>query len=300
MSSVLKKILVRRGTIFCAHHRRKQYITASGTVLKRRIIQLTLILLIIINTLPSPPPAFAQSNTAFSSKGDATLGVARMIAVKEKNVMDGSIISSSKNGAILSVIPYDSQVLGVVSRDASIILNDDNIQNGIPVISNGDVYVLVSSRAGPIKNGDLLTTSTTPGIAVKAVKEGYVLGRALEDYNNPDPKKTEKIAVELNLHYFNSKPTLLGSMTDILKLALLPTKDSPSPIFKYIVAAAVTIASFVLGFMSFGRTAAKGVEALGRNPAAGKIIHLGIIFNVAIVVVIVLSGLLVSFLILRL
>jgi F0F1-type ATP synthase membrane subunit c/vacuolar-type H+-ATPase subunit K len=86
----------------------------------------------------------------------------------------------------------------------------------------------------------------------------------------------------------------------LIKLAVLPTKDSPSPIFKYIVAAFVVLGSFVLGFLSFGRTAAKGVEALGRNPSASKIIHLGIIFNVGIVVVIVLAGLTVAFMILRL
>ena len=102
------------------------------------------------------------------------------------------------------------------------------------------------------------------------------------------------------MHYFNAKPTLAGALSDIFKIALLPTKEGPSAIFKYIVAAAVVLGSLVLGFMSFGRTAAKGVEALGRNPAASKIIHLGIIFNVAIVAVIGLIGLTVAFLILRL
>jgi F0F1-type ATP synthase membrane subunit c/vacuolar-type H+-ATPase subunit K len=62
----------------------------------------------------------------------------------------------------------------------------------------------------------------------------------------------------------------------------------------------VVLGSMILGFLSFGRAAAKGVEALGRNPAASRIIHLGIIFNVAIVVAIALAGLAVAFLILRL
>lgn len=250
-------------------------------------------------------PVFAQSNNlgakrVFDSIGTGSLGVARMIAVKEKNLKDGAIISNGKDGAVPSTVPYDAQVLGIVSRDAGIILNADGVQNGVPLISNGTVYILVSSLSGPIKSGDLITTSTIPGVAVKAIKDGYVLGRAMEDYDNPDAKKTGKIVAELDLHYFNAKPTFLGSLTDILKLALLPTKDSPAPIFKYIVAALVLLGSFALGFMTFGRTAAKGVEALGRNPSAGKIIHLGIIFNVSIVVAIILAGATVAFLILRL
>lgn len=241
-------------------------------------------------------PAIAQSNQ--TSAG--TLGVARMVEVKQKNVKDGSIISSSSNGNILSITPYDAQVMGVVSRDAGIILNNSNTTTGVPVISVGTVYVLVAAKEGPIKKGDLIATSTIPGVGVKAVKDGYVLGTALEDYSSSDPNKAGIIAVEFNLHYFNAKPTLVGSLTDIFKFALLPTKEGPTPLFKYIVAAIVVIASFVLAFMTFGRTAAKGVEALGRNPAASRIIHLGIIFNVGIVVVIVFAGLTVAFLILRL
>jgi len=255
-------------------------------------------LLFLTSTIPS---VFAQANPPpLNVKGAATIGVARMVETKDKNIKDGIILSSGPKGAIQADKPYDSQVIGVVSRDAGIILNTDGIENGVPVISNGSVYLLVSTKEGPIKKDDLLTTSIIPGVAVKAVKDGYVLGTALEDYNNPDPKKVEKITVELNLHYFNSKPTLLGSLSDILKFALLPSKESPTPIFKYLVAAIVVISSFVLGFMTFGRTAAKGVEALGRNPSASRIIHLGIIFNVTVVIFIVLVGMVIAFLILRL
>lgn len=231
---------------------------------------------------------------------EATLGLARMIEVQDPDVPDGSIVSTSPEGAVLSSLAYDPQVLGVVARDAAIILTNDVAIDGVPVISNGAVYVLVSSKEGAIQKGDLITTSTTPGVGVKAVNAGYVLGNALEGYENPDPEHVDKIAVDLDLHYFNSKPTFPGSLSDIFKIAILPTREGPTPIFKYIAAAAVVISSFVLAFVSFGRTAAKGVEALGRNPAASRIIHLGIIFNVIIVIAIVAAGLVVAFLILRL
>ncbi len=252
--------------------------------------------------LTVPTIVFAQStqHTASSVEGAATLGVARIVETKEKDIQDGSILSSTNQGAILANTPYDPQVLGVVSRDAAIILDTNASDKGIPVISVGRVYVLVSAQTGAIKKGDLITTSTIAGVGSKADKTGYVLGTALENYDNPNPKKTDKIAIDLDLHYFNSKPTFPGTLSDILKVALLPTKDAPTPIFKYIVAAGVVLASFVLGFMSFGRTAAKGVEALGRNPAASRIIHLGIIFNVGVVIIIVFAGLTVAFLILRL
>lgn len=248
--------------------------------------------------------SFAQATSSNNSggqvEGAATLGVATLVNTNTPNIKDGSVVSSSQNGAVLSDTPYDPQVLGIVSRDAAISISINNSNNTVPVISNGDVYVLVSSQQGNIKKGDYLTTSTLPGVAVKAVDSGYVLGTALESYSDPNPKASALIAVDLNLHYFNTKPTFAGSLTDILKLALLPTTTNVNPIFKYIVAALVVLASLVLAFLTFGRTAAKGVEALGRNPAASRIIHLGIILNVMIVVVIVLAGLTVAFMILRL
>jgi hypothetical protein len=213
-------------------------------------------------------------------------------------VKDGAVISNSDKGAILTITAYDPQVMGVVSRDAAILI--ETSPNGVPIISNGKVYILVSSKNGLVKKGDLITSSTIPGVAVRADKDGYVIGTALEDAVNKNPDQIEKIAADLDLHYFNSKPIFPGTLSDILKIAFLPTRDSPSPIFKYIVAGLVLLASIILGFMSFGRTAAKGVEALGRNPSASKIIHLGIIFNISIVIVIIGAGLIVAFLILRL
>jgi len=266
-------------------------------------MHLFLSFLFFIATFFHPFPVFAQSptsNPGSGMEGLATFGVARMVETSVSDLKDGAILSASENGAILSSIPYDSQVLGIVSRDAGIIFNTTNSTgSAIPIISTGEVYALVSVKNGPIKKGDLLATSTNPGIAVKATVPGYVLGTAKEDTTVQNPEEIEKIAIDLNLHYFNSKSPFPGSLSDIMKIAMFPTKDGPSPLFKYIVAGLVVLGSFYLGFVSFSRTAAKGVEALGRNPAASKIIYLGIIFNVTIVVAIILAGLTVAFLILR-
>lgn len=249
----------------------------------------------------SPAETFAQTPPASSQDvAAASIGVAHMVVVKDKLVKDGTILSNTVKGAAPSTTPYDSQVLGVVSRNAGIILSTTDDENSVPVISEGSVYVLVSSKNGNIKKGDLITTSTIPGVAVRADSTGYILGAAMEDYTSNNATQIGKIAVNLSLHYFNSKSSLAGTLTDILKFALLPSKDSPAAIFKYIVAALVVLGSFVLGFISFGRTAAKGVEALGRNPSASAVIHLGIIFNVVIVVAIIIAGIAVAFLILRL
>jgi hypothetical protein len=53
----------------------------------------------------------------------------------------------------------------------------------VPVALSGRVPVKVSTENGPIKTGDSLTASSTPGIAMKATKAGVVLGVAMQDFN---------------------------------------------------------------------------------------------------------------------
>src|SRR5215469_14527965 len=93
----------------------------------------------------------ASSNNSESVEGAATLGIATLVPTTVKNVKDGSVLSNSPNGAILANTPYDPQVLGIVSRDAAIAISTNNTTNTVPVISNGTVYVLVSSQQGNIK-----------------------------------------------------------------------------------------------------------------------------------------------------
>ncbi len=73
---------------------------------------------------------------------------------------------------------------------------------------------------------------------------------------------------------------------------------SPLTSLRYLLAVVVTATAFGLGFLYFGRIAAHGVEALGRNPLASKIIIAGIVFNAVMTAVIVVGGLFLAYLIL--
>jgi F0F1-type ATP synthase membrane subunit c/vacuolar-type H+-ATPase subunit K len=55
-----------------------------------------------------------------------------------------------------------------------------------------------------------------------------------------------------------------------------------------------------LGFVFFGRVVARGVEAMGRNPLAGSLIAVSVVFNLILTVVIMLVGLGIAYLILKL
>jgi hypothetical protein len=62
--------------------------------------------------------------------------------------------------------------------------------NGMNVALSGRVYVLADTSNGPIKPGDLLTTSSLPGHAMKVTDhvraQGAILGKAMSALNDRD------------------------------------------------------------------------------------------------------------------
>lgn len=229
---------------------------------------------------------------------DTSFGVAYYLPVKDKNVADSSIISLTKDGYVLSRTEYDPQVVGVVSRDPAVIFEVENLKNETPILSSGNSYVRVSTINGNIKKGDAITSSKVPGVGMKSTRTGYVVGVALEDFSSNNPKEIQKIAIILNIHFvtFQQKPET--NLFDVLNLTALATYEQPTEVFRYFLAGLIVIISIIFGFLSFGRIAARGVEALGRNPLAGRIIQFGIFLNVLITIAIIAAGLGVAYLIL--
>ncbi|HSX09212.1 MAG TPA: hypothetical protein VLF93_03605, partial [Candidatus Saccharimonadales bacterium] len=77
----------------------------------------------------------------------------------------------------------DQTAIGVVSTNPGYVLDDGTMPDPkVPVALSGRVPVNVSTANGDIHAGDYLTTSTTPGVAVKATQAGSVIGKALSDY----------------------------------------------------------------------------------------------------------------------
>ena len=88
----------------------------------------------------------------------------------------------------LSERAYDPRVAGIVSGangiQPGLTLSQPGVgQGGQPVALSGRVYCLADSCNGPIRPGDLLTTSSTPGHAMKVTNhpqaQGAILGKAM-------------------------------------------------------------------------------------------------------------------------
>jgi hypothetical protein len=229
---------------------------------------------------------------------DISLGIAAYIPINDTNIADGAIVSASQTGYHLTKRAYDPLMFGVVAKNPAVSFGaPQGVEGKYPVISQGEVYVLVSTSNGTIKKGDYLTSSDSVGTAMKATKSGFILGTALADYSS---KQKGLIPMSMNVHFFTARNGTSNSIFEVFNFSTLAFSEEPLAVFKYILSAGVVILSFLLAFFSFGRIASRGIEAIGRNPLAARMIQIGIIFNVLITVAIVAGGVIISLLILRL
>jgi hypothetical protein len=112
---------------------------------------------------------------------------------------DVLIISESSDRTVTkSTSPYSTLVAGVYATKPGLYLTEHNaeqnaVQQMAPMGVIGVIPTKVCAEGGAIKRGDLLVTSSTPGVAMKAdpdkVKVGQVLGKALQDYSGPEIAK---------------------------------------------------------------------------------------------------------------
>jgi len=206
---------------------------------------------------------------------------------------DGEIVSYTEGTYVLSSKPYDADVFGVITDRSAISLDDIDLSSKKFVTSEGEVLVKVTAKNGNIEVGDYITSSDMPGIGQKATENGQIVGIALDDYSPSSPEQVEKIMVFVDI-----KTNFMSGGGKIGILDALTAGSLSGVSLRYILAAVVTLVTFSIGFVSFGKTSGNSVEALGRNPLAGRHIKSVVIFNFLLTFVIMLVGLAIAYLIL--
>lgn len=98
------------------------------------------------------------------------------------------MVLDDTGGVRVSCEPYDTRVAGVVSgaggfRPAVVLDHDGSRADRVPLALMGKAYCWVDASNAPVRVGDLLTSSTMPGHAMRALDParafGSVIGKAL-------------------------------------------------------------------------------------------------------------------------
>ncbi|HWY79133.1 MAG TPA: site-specific integrase [Candidatus Sulfotelmatobacter sp.] len=179
--------------------------------------------------------AHATTGTIYFNNANAFSGDIAEEYVSSQNLEPGDVVvlegSNNNNAIIKSSSPYQHQLVGIISTKPGFTLNseaqtDQQHPNMYPLALQGRVPVKVSNKNGPILAGDDLTSSTIPGVAMKATESGQIIGKALEAYNNSDPTTVGKIMIFVNLSYQNSPTSITnnGNLTMATKTVFIQNK----------------------------------------------------------------------------
>ena len=255
-----------------------------------------LVILIIISIFILFTAGLVSSTSVLAQTNDEDFaGLATTIELTE-DAPEGSIIAVTSAGYQLANKEYDSGIYGIATKTPAVSLENIPIASLAHVVYQGQARVLVSAVNGEIKKNDLITSSTTPGVGIKATVNGFVLGTALEDYSGENPGR---ILVNVKPQYNSSfSKGASRNIFDVLRNARQSVSLSPLESLRYLIAAIVALIAFVLGFTYFGRVAQRGVEAIGRNPLAGRVIEISVALNLLLTALIIFVGLGIAYLIL--
>lgn len=119
---------------------------------------------------------------------DSSIEAGDLVAVDSNRQAQGVVNDGqlgSKAWVLKSKESYEPSLIGVVSTNPNEVIgkNFNSSENPRPVALNGRVPLKVSSGNGSIAPGDPLTSSSTPGVAMKATKSGAIVGKALQSYD---------------------------------------------------------------------------------------------------------------------
>ncbi|MDK2850107.1 MAG: hypothetical protein PWR32_774, partial [Candidatus Woesearchaeota archaeon] len=139
-----------------------------------------------VNNLPAGNSLYVQDDIKVGGniKGYGA-DVAEKFHIKGDLEPGDVVIITHYQGVEKASKPYDTRVAGIISTKPAYIMAIG--REGLPIALAGSTPVKVTNESGPIHYGDLLTTSSTPGYAMKCpdieLCRGAIIGKALEEFN---------------------------------------------------------------------------------------------------------------------
>jgi hypothetical protein len=137
----------------------------------------------------------AQNGAFIFSHGIVTAtgayDVAEDYPTRDTDLQPGDVIEidpNEKGYVRRSSVKYSRGLVGIYSEKPGFVLSQaGNTIDGAPTVAvalAGRVLARVSTESGSIKAGDYLTSSSIPGVAMKASKAGNVIGKAMEPFDS--------------------------------------------------------------------------------------------------------------------
>lgn len=233
--------------------------------------------------------------------------------ISDPDVVVGDLVTRNDTGEIVrSSEAFDPRIIGVRAESATVLYRTDDDQS-VPIVTSGQTIVSVTTIGGEIESGDALTSSPIAGKGQRSpAVQGFVFGYALEGFDETAGTEVEyegetfrqgQILAEIAIGGTgNDTQGVLSRLVDQIGYLIFRSTQVPQQnesFWRFILAAVITLLSVGISFGTFGRSIARGVEAMGRNPLAKRQIQAMIITNAIVVAAISIGGVILSLAIIR-
>ncbi len=259
----------------------------------KKIISFLFILFVFLYPIPyTLYPTYAQTTGLDASYG---------YNIADTEAQDGDILIYTDKGLMRANSSFSTAMFGVKEENPLVIiqLSENDTQ---AVVKSGIAQVNVVNTNGFIKKGDYITSSSVAGKGQKANSSGYMLGVALADSSAGN----DRIPVALDIKYVDLYSNISPAANKFLKsldailLASIQDPEKFSRLIRYLAASIIVLGAFVISFLTFSRSMANSVEAIGRNPLARKAIYFSLIINVVVVIATLIVGFITAFILIKL
>ena len=229
---------------------------------------------------------FLFASAAVAQEFPSISQLAVNLEIKDDQAKEGDILSITKEGLVRSAVAYDISTFGVIVA-SPVISVEPRSDSTAAVASGGVAQVRVSTKAGTIAVGDFIATSDDAGVGQKATRGGYVLGRALANYEKAD--SVGAIPVEIDIKYADAAD---GSASGGKKslLGLISEPENFKNFLRYLAGFLIGFVTLVGTVYAFVKFLTNGITALGRNPMAKKTIISSMVLSGFVISLLALSG----------
>ena len=209
--------------------------------------------------------------------------------VHDEEAEPGDIIVKKEGELVRSEKRYDTDIFGVVATDPVITIGRET-EESLPIVTSGVTSIKVDGEYEEIRQGDYLTSSSQPGVAQRAPTPGFIVGRALEDWEEGD--ETIKVLVNPHEALFDvdrewDEITLWEALGRIFTAI---ERDVPE-VIRYILAFFIAVGSFIFAFRSFVTALREGMTGISRNPLAKGSIKFAMVLNLIGILILTIAGL---------
>lgn len=271
----------------------------------RKILLALFSLFILLYPLPfTLYPTYAQT---------PAIEITSVYTISDKDAKEGDIVIATDKGILRSSKTFDNRMFGVIQENPILVYRNKDVTDAKPIIRSGVAQVNVTTLGGNIKYGDYITSSPIAGKGEKAAQSGYVIGVALSDFDGKDGQdidgpvgkvRSSKIPIAIRVEYAElTNPRFAGELFGFVGTSFFENVRDPKQlgaIVRYGAAGLIILLSFTFAFLTFSRSIAKSVEALGRNPLAKSAIQLSMVINIGLLVITGIIGIVASILIIKL